>query len=211
ALKTRFIGQQNDELSSLISIVEEAEEILEEPHGNVNVVSSTTPCSFCQVQGHEWSNCKKAEYTILYWMRQVNMGNRSQQYSYRPTGNGKPSQKQRHHKTIDPGTRSEAGKLKSARLSPIIGEPKFYDRLNRQEKYCNMERIAEKDLKHNNSVKSPNSTVNSSRSRNERKKLYNEGARDDKKVQVDNNKIEVEVYHESETDQRVIQRQKNQQ
>ncbi|GBO98488.1 hypothetical protein EVAR_102542_1 [Eumeta japonica] len=60
-----------------------------------------------------------------------------------------------------------------------------------------MERITKKDLKHNNSVKSPNSTVNSSRSSNERKKLYNEGARDDKKVQVDNNKIEVEIYNES--------------
>ncbi|GBP15184.1 hypothetical protein EVAR_101038_1 [Eumeta japonica] len=59
-----------------------------------------------------------------------------------------------------------------------------------------MERITKKDLKHNNSVKSPNSTVNS-RSSNERKKLYNEGARDDKKVQVDNNKIEVEIYNES--------------
>ncbi|GBP15183.1 hypothetical protein EVAR_101037_1 [Eumeta japonica] len=56
ALKTRFIGQQNDELSSLISIVEEAEEILEEPHGNVNVVSSTTPCSFCQKQQHHRDN-----------------------------------------------------------------------------------------------------------------------------------------------------------
>ncbi|GBP08691.1 hypothetical protein EVAR_68830_1 [Eumeta japonica] len=59
-----------------------------------------------------------------------------------------------------------------------------------------MERIT-KDLKHNNSVKSPNSTVNSSRSINEWKKLYNEGDRDDKQVQVDNNKIEVEIYNES--------------
>ncbi|GBP02002.1 hypothetical protein EVAR_104037_1 [Eumeta japonica] len=81
ALKTRFIGQQNDELSSLISIVEEAEEILEEPHGNVNVVSSTTPCSFCQINGHTGNR-------FCVPRRQVNMGNRSQQYSYRPTGNG---------------------------------------------------------------------------------------------------------------------------
>lgn len=59
SLRARFIGQERQELSSLISIVEEAEELFGEPQHAMNTVSAIEPCSFCDKQGHERVNCQK--------------------------------------------------------------------------------------------------------------------------------------------------------
>ncbi|GBP16211.1 hypothetical protein EVAR_102535_1 [Eumeta japonica] len=75
--------------------VEEAEEILEEPHGNVNMVSSTTPCSFvrhdigplCPGGGNRQQGCQYKGVTIQAM--------------------GKPSQNNGTIRDNRPGTRSE--------------------------------------------------------------------------------------------------------
>lgn len=57
-LKARFVGQEQEELSSLIKIVEDAEELFGEPTHALNAISLTEPCSFCNKQGHERISCR---------------------------------------------------------------------------------------------------------------------------------------------------------
>lgn len=58
-LKSRFIGQEREELTTLLTMVEEAEELFGETYGTINTISETTTCSFCRKPGHERANCKE--------------------------------------------------------------------------------------------------------------------------------------------------------
>lgn len=59
ALKSRFIDRQTEELESLLEVVENAEDLFGEPLHNLNTITMDVPCGFCNIQGHEWNNCKK--------------------------------------------------------------------------------------------------------------------------------------------------------
>lgn len=58
ALRTRFVGNEGEELKNLIEIVESAEQLFG-PHMGINTVTSTTPCSFCKQEGHNRANYEK--------------------------------------------------------------------------------------------------------------------------------------------------------
>ncbi|GBP17165.1 hypothetical protein EVAR_70446_1 [Eumeta japonica] len=55
AMKARFMGQEHEDL---IKIVENAEEIFEEPTHSINTMASAVPCRFCNKMGHEWNSCR---------------------------------------------------------------------------------------------------------------------------------------------------------
>lgn len=59
ALRTKFVGNENNDLQVLVQVVEDAEQLFGDSQIGINTVTATIPCSFCNQEGHNRTNCEQ--------------------------------------------------------------------------------------------------------------------------------------------------------